>query len=107
MGLFSSIGKIFGGGGGGSSSSTSNKTEVNVEPVTNVTVETEDIANAIKQGAELEAQIEAQAIKEEKAIKLQELQQDQEQTSKRNYQVLALLFLLGIAGYTYKKGGSS
>lgn len=107
MGLFSSIGKIFGGGGGGSSASTTNKTEVNVEPVTNVTVETEDIANAIKQGAELEAQIEAQAIKEEKAIKLQELQQDQEQTSKRNYQVLALLVLLGIAGYTYKKGGSS
>lgn len=104
MGLFSGL---F-GGGGGSSSSTTNKTEVNVEPVTNVTVETEDIANAIEKGAQLEAKVDLEKHNseqnQEKALKMQELQQEHEQQSKKNYQML-LVIILG--GLLYYKGNAS
>lgn len=105
MGLFGGIGKIFGGGGGGSSATTSNKTTVTVNPVTNVDIETKEIAEAIAKGAVIQAQTDLQAKTLENKTKAQELQQDQIQDNKRNYQILTLIICGSAYLYFKKKGG--
>lgn len=128
MGFFSGgIGKVLSGGilkggGGGDgesvSATTANTSNVTVNPTTNVTVDTEELAKATSQSgfyqaqaitesatieATLNAQTELRKSTQAKELKLAELDQEHEQQSKKNYQYL---FLVVIAGGLYLMKGA-
>lgn len=107
MGFLSSF---FGGG----SSSSSAKTEVTVNPVTNVDIDNEEVARQIKEASLREIQNEnvlfqQDQAQKDKALQLEkdkaiaELNQDKQQSLYRNRQIV---FFGGIALliFAYKKG---
>lgn len=111
MGFFSSL---FGGGGGSSSSTSTTKTEVTVNPVTNIDFNLDELANAIEQGNADAIQVEllkaklqkeqndAQLLAQKEQIKAQ---YQQNETYKKLVDFIPIALIGG--GYylfIYKKG---
>ncbi len=119
MGWLSSI---FGGGSSGSSTSTTtSSTDVTVNPVTNIAIPLDELAEALLSSAKLdsetntlisqaELQQNKEAILKNTQLQMIELEQsaqfqnlELEQNKERNKQIL-LLGLFGLGIYAYKKG---
>lgn len=123
MGLFSSIGKIFGGGGGSSSSSSSSSSNIDFKPTTNVNFDTEELSNAFLSGNKtvseafltgndkLATAINESTVQEKEIalvnmkLRAEEMLQDQEQTEQLK-KIFIGLFILGTGIYYYKKGNT-
>lgn len=101
---------LFGGGGGGSSTTNTTTNNLDIKPVTNVSIPLDELAEAIKQSSEIESKTKlieiskAEQAKEQENSIMQTIANVELKQKDNLYKFLGFAGVASLVIWAYKKG---